>query len=283
MVRLRTLAVGLALVALVGCGKAGDLVASDPTEPNDDTAQSQPTEDAAAPAPDEGDCRKLQMEDIQAATNDGSPVNCDQRHNAVTYYVGKWPEDLVESATSVKDSDLEQHVLTECDEAWRNTVGGSLEDWVVSIVSWAWYRPSAKQFNDGANWFRCDLVAGQHTDRLERLPSDVNGMLDADFDDRYRACWTKVFSDKPGVAEGTLTSCARDHRQRAIGIVQLDTNSENYPGQQEAFELSNEMCAKAVAKWRDAKQPGQFGLQWPRRQEWKDGERYATCWAVTRE
>lgn len=283
MVRLKGLAAGLALVALVGCGKAGDLVASEPTEPNDETAQTQPTEDAAAPAPDKGDCRKLKMGDIDPPTNDDRPVSCDGRHSAVTYFVGEWPADLVESAAGVNDSDLERYVLSQCDEAWRNTVGGSLEDWVVSIVSWAWYRPTARQFEDGANWFRCDLVAGQNTSRLERLPSNVHGMLDGQYEDRYRACWTDVFSDKPDVAEGTLTSCARDHRQRAIGIVQLDTGSEKYPGQQEAFELSNEMCADAVAKWRDAKQPGQFGLQWPRRDEWKDGERYATCWAVTRE
>jgi hypothetical protein len=269
------------LVALVGCGNAGDLVASDPTEPTDDTAQTQPTE-AVAPKPEDGACRKLRMDDIQPPTNDDRTVPCGRRHTAVTYYVGEWPADLVESAAGVNDPELKQYVFTKCDRSWRRTVGGSLEDWVVSIVSWAWYRPAAEQFDAGADWFRCDLVVGQNTDRLERLPADVEGMLDGRYDDRYRACWTRVFSDKPGADEGTLISCARDHRQRAIGIVQLGTGNEKYPGQQATFNRSNDLCADAVAKWRKAKQPGQFGLQWPHRDEWNDGERYATCWAVTR-
>jgi Septum formation len=279
VVRLKRLAVGLALVGLVGCGNAGDLVASD-AEPND-TSKTQPSEDVAS-VPDRGDCRRLRKPDIDPPTNDDRTVPCDRRHTAFTYYVGEWPRRLLRSAEGVDDPNLKQYVFNKCDRSWQRTVGGSMEDWVVSIVSWAWYRPSAEQFNAGANWFRCDLVAGENTERLERLPTDVQGMLDGSFEDRYRACWTKVFSDKSGVDEGTLTSCAREHRQRAIGIVRIGTANEDYPGQQAAFDQSNNLCADAVSTWREAKQPGRFGLQWPRRDDWNDGQRYATCWAVTR-
>ena len=71
----------------------------------------------------------------------------------------------------------------------------------------------------------------------------------------------------------------------AIGIVQLGNGKDDqtYPGTDATFNQANELCADKVAKWRGEKQPGQFGLQWPRRAEWNGGERYATCWAVTRD
>jgi len=287
VIRVRSLAVGVALVALAGCAKAGDLVANEPTEPSDTLTASQPTtqEPAVAPAPQDGACRMLTLKDIPPPSNDTPTVACDQTHTAVTYFVDQWPRRMVQAATGVEDEELESYVTQRCDAAWRNTVGGSLEDWVVSIVSWAWYRPTPEQFAEGARWFRCDVVAGQNTDRLEDLPQSVNGLFDNKYPDTFHACWTKVFSDQDGVDEGTLTSCARKHQQRAIGIVQLGNGKADqaYPGTDATFNQANELCADKVAKWRGEKQPGQFGLQWPRRDEWNNGERYATCWAVTRD
>jgi Septum formation len=282
-VRVRRLAAGLALVALAGCGKAGDLVTTDPAEGPSESPTTQSSEDSAgAAAPKMGACRQLVLEDIAPPTNDTPTVPCRKRHTAETYYVGAWPKQLVTAASGLDDQALEDYVFEQCDRAWRRTVGGSLEEWVISIVSWAWYRPTEEQFDDGARWFRCDVVAGQNTDRLEKLPPSVDGLLDGGFSDRYHACWTRVFSDKPGVDEGELTSCERAHEQRAVGIVTIGKKNEVYPGQQSAFERSNDGCADAVAAWRGDPRPGEFGLQWPRRDEWVDGQRYATCWAVTR-
>ncbi|HKE68786.1 MAG TPA: septum formation family protein [Nocardioidaceae bacterium] len=287
MVRVRSLAVGLALVALAGCAKSGDLVADEPAEPSQSPTTTQTTgAPILAPEPQVGTCRQLTVADIAPPTNDTSPVPCAKAHTAVTYYVDQWPKRMVQAASSIDDKTLQDYVMAKCDSAWRDTVGGSLEDWVISIVSWAWYRPTPEQFAEGARWFRCDVVAGQNTERLEDLPRSVNGLFDNnDYPDTFHACWTKVFSDQQGVDEGTLTSCARKHQQRAIGIVQLGNgkNDQQYPGADATFNQANELCADAVAKWRKEKEPGQFGLQWPRRNEWNGGERYATCWAVTRD
>jgi hypothetical protein len=284
-VRVRRLAAGLALVALAGCGKAGDLVATDdPAEGPSESPTTQSSEDpAAAAAPELDTCRKLTIDDIDPPTNETPTVPCRKRHTAQTYYVGTWPKQLVTAASGLDDKALEDFVFEQCDRAWRRTVGGSLEEWVISIVSWAWYRPTEAQFDDGARWFRCDVVAGQNTNRLEKLPPSVVDLLEGRFSDRYHACWTRVFSDEPGVDEGVLTSCKRAHEQRAIGIVTIGKKNEAYPGQRAAFNRSNDGCADAVAAWRGDPMPGEFGLQWPRREEWVvDGQRYATCWAVTR-
>jgi Septum formation len=278
--RVRISAVGLVLVALAGCANAGDLLEEQPVDRKTDRRSSTSDPDVAA-APELGACRMLTLADIRPPTNDDPVVPCSRRHTAVTYHVDEWPAKLIESARGVEDPRLVDHVTTECDRAWRRTVGGDREAWVTSIVSWAWYKPTPEQFDDGAYWFRCDLVAGQSTQRLEVLPRAVDGMLDRSFDDRYHACWTKKFSDKPNADTGELTSCARRHQQRAIGVVRIGPAKADYPGERVAFDRSNARCGDLVARWRGDPRPGQYGLQWPRRVDWRDGERHATCWAVT--
>jgi Septum formation len=281
VVRSRVLAVVL-LVALAGCANAGDLLddrATDRSPANGPTPTAGP--DAGEAAPTEGACRRLKLADIAPPTNEDREVPCAKRHTAVTYYVGEWPARLIRSASGVGDRRLSGYVGRACDRAWRDTVGGDLEAWVTSIVSWAWYKPTPEQFDQGARWFRCDLVAGQSTQRLERLPRRVDGILDGEFDDRYRACWTTKFSDKPNADPGELTSCARRHQQRAIGIVRVGPSKADYPGERAAFDRSNRRCGDLVAKWRGNPRPGDYGLQWPRRSDWRAGERHATCWAVT--
>jgi hypothetical protein len=282
--RIGICAIGLGLATLLGCSNASDLVESTSTKPSDEeSARTQPTNDKPdEPGEPEVDaCHRLSVADIEPATNDDPAVPCTKPHTAVTYYVGEWPKRLVKKARGVGDRQLTNYVYDKCDRRWRRTVGGSLEAWTTSIVSWAWYKPTKGEFADGAHWFRCDLVAGQHTGRLEKLPRNVDGLLDGDFSDRYRACWTREFSDKPNVDEGVLTSCARNHQQRAVGIVRIGKRKAPYPGERKAFDRSNDRCGDVVAQWRGDPKPGEYGLQWPRREHWKDGDRHATCWAVT--
>ena len=280
-------AIGVLVVVLSGCASAGDLIDSAPTQrqaeelgPGPGPGPTPDPDESSAPEVDA--CRSLALDDIAPASNDDPVVACSKRHTAVTYYVGEWPAKLVSSARGVGDKRLTTHALDACERTWRRTVGGSDEAWTTSIVSWAWYKPTPDQFVDGAHWFRCDLVAGQNTAHLEVLPARVDGLLDGDFDDRYRACWTKPFSNKPNVDEGRLTSCDRRHQQRALGTVRLGRAKADYPGARATFDKANRLCGDLVAKWRGDPKPGQFGLQWPRRADWNDGERDATCWAVTR-
>jgi Septum formation len=280
--RVRISAVVVLLVALTGCANAGDLLDDQPVDRRTASPGPTPEPKVAASAPKLGACRMLTKADIAPPTNDDPEIPCAKRHTAVTYHVDEWPAKLVKSARGLGDPRLASYVTDKCDGAWRRTVGGDLEAWVTSIVSWAWYRPTPRQFDAGAHWFRCDLVAGQTTRRLEPLPRDVDGMLAKAFDDRYHACWTEKFSDKPNADAGELTSCARRHQQRAVGIVRVGRPKADYPGERTAFDKSNRLCGDVVAKWRGDRRPGEYGLQWPRRSDWSDGERHATCWAVTR-
>lgn len=283
-------AIGMLVVILTGCASSADLIDSAPTERQTEGLERgpgpgpEPTPGSDEPtAPDVGACRMLALGDIAPAANDDPAIPCSQPHTAVTYYVADWPEKLVSTASDVDDHRLTTYALDACERHWRRAVGGSDEAWTTSIVSWAWYKPTPDQFADGAHWFRCDLVAGQDTAHLEALPASVDGLLDGDFDDRYHACWTKPFSNKPNVDEGQLTACSRPHQQRAVGTVRLGHARADYPGERVAFDRANRLCGDEVAEWRGDPRPGQFGLQWPRRTDWNGGERHATCWAVTRE
>jgi hypothetical protein len=279
-------AIAVLVVVLTGCASSADLIDSGPTQrPTEGPRPSPgPKPDPDEPsAPEVGACRMLTLDDIAPAANDDPAVPCSQRHTAVTFYIGVWPEKLVSSVRDIDDQRFSRYALDACERNWRRTVGGSDEAWTTSIVSWAWYKPTPDQFAAGAHLFRCDLVAGQNTAHLEVLPATVDGLLGGKVDDRYRACWTRPFSNKPNVDEGQLTSCSRHHQQRAVGTVRLGRAKADYPGERAVFDKANRLCGDLVAEWRGDPRPGQFGLQWPRRADWKGGERHATCWAVTRQ
>ena len=58
-----------------------------------------------------------------------------------------------------------------------------------TVVSWASFRPSGAAWDDGARWYRCDVVGGadQSAVFLE-LPTTARGLLKGKPDDPWQVC-----------------------------------------------------------------------------------------------
>ena len=58
-----------------------------------------------------------------------------------------------------------------------------------TVVSWAWFRPSEKAWDDGARWYRCDVVGGgEQSEEFVELPETAQGLLQGRPNDRWLVC-----------------------------------------------------------------------------------------------
>ena len=99
-------------------------------------------------------------------------------------------------------------------------VGGSADRARLSRFNVVWYSPTLDQSDQGADWFRCDLIAFAGEDQLASLPGTrrLRGVLDtrgalAD----YGLCGTSA----PGARGFERVICGRGHSWRAIDTIGL--------------------------------------------------------------
>ena len=154
-----------AVVVLAGCS-------SEPQGENVDPDQVDSTE-----VPELGACRMLTPADVEQPANATRTVDCEDKHTAETFAVGELPERVRRRrvrrrrAGRVRLPDLHPEV--------REVPRATDESLVLrTIVSWAWFRPSEKAWDDGARWYRCDAVGGNATsDEYRPLPPTAKGLL----------------------------------------------------------------------------------------------------------
>src|SRR5688572_22251998 len=136
------LTVVLSLMLLGACASA-------PLKPQTAADKSTP--------PKLGACYVLTPEDTTAASNTTEPVPCAKPHTAETFAIGTLP------ASTGKEYDSKAHgkwVFEKCEKSFEKFLGVD-ESLAMRIqLSWAWFRPSERGWDDGARWYRCDLVGG---------------------------------------------------------------------------------------------------------------------------
>lgn len=294
--RLALLAAILLLGTLVACTDAADLMREDgrsdaaapdtraPTSPDDPDDSTEEDGPGVERAPELGACRRLEPEDVPPQTNSSAVVPCRSPHTTETFYVGRWPQVVVDEASGVDDRGLERIVARRCTGSLRETLGGGVQEWRTTLVSWAWFTPSDEDFEAGANWFRCDAIAGGPAfGRLEPLPPRIDGLLER-LTDRYRVCWSGGLTTVLiGPDQGGPVSCARPHQLRAIAAIRLGERSAEYPGAEVVERLSDERCSERVRAYLDNPLEYDWEDSWPSRANWTAGQRYSICWAVTTE
>src|SRR5215217_7191529 len=198
----RHLVVPLAVVAvsLSGCSGSGD----DPSS-------------ASTAAPDVVACRLLSSDDVAQPSNDTDPVPCDEPHTAQTYAVGRLPSRLAKA--SYDDEQLASYAYRTCSEKFIRFTGADESLAMRTILSWAWFRPSLDAWDEGARWYRCDVIGGGDQIRTYvDLPHTTKGLLLGRPDDRWMVC-----------AQGTTVSgsvklpCSEKHDWRAVTTIVLGT------------------------------------------------------------
>jgi hypothetical protein len=253
--------VPLALLAITlsGClGRTGDATTS---------------ADLAAPVL--GACRALTPDDVGKPTNSTEPVSCQQPHTAQTFAVGSLPDELANAAYD--GARVVAFAYRTCARRFMTFTGADESLAMRSILSWAWFGPDRAAWDDGARWYRCDVVGGgDQSSRYVDLPTTARGLLLGRPADRWMVC-----------AQGTTVSgsvkvpCSQQHDWRAVTTIVLGSAKDPYPGDEVVQARTRDFCSKSVGAWLDYPVDYDFGYSWFHAAEWAAGNRRSVCWART--
>lgn len=224
--------------------------------------------------PETGACRVLDAEAVAASSDDTEPVECTEPHNAETFYVGEFPDaaDLAHD-----DPALGARVYRTCNSRYVKFVGATKSLALRTVVDWAWWRPSEEAWEEGARWFRCDVVGGnEESTELVDLPKTAKGLLLGIPPDRWMLC-----ADGPVVAEAPTVPCNQDHVWRAVSAVVMGEPKEKWPGRRVVEVNSRDYCSDWVGAWLNYPLDYEYGYTYFGKAEWQAGNRQSVCWAKT--
>jgi hypothetical protein len=285
------LAVGLvtALLVLTGCTSevaTEERASASPEPAASDQARSAPTSRAPAePAADRpsrprvGACYDLDFASATRPTNNDRPVSCAQRHTARTYYVGRL-ETVVDGHLLAVDSRLAQRqVERACPRRLADHVGGSAETRALSRLQAVWFSPTIAESDEGASWFRCDVVALAAPGKLAPLPRKTKGILDRPgVLDRVGLCANAA----PGARDFERVICSRPHAWRAVSTIDIP-GGQLYPGVAAVREAGESSCRDRVRRASGSPERFTYGWEWPTRSQWQAGRHFGYCWAPVRD
>jgi hypothetical protein len=256
---LATLALALALTA---CGEAQG-------------ENTDPDQVDSVEAPELGACRVLGPEDVAARSNATKTVECTERHTAETFAVGDLPEELEDE--DYDSEELGAFAYQTCSAEFQASLGADESLVMRSVVSWAWFRPSEKAWDEGARWYRCDVVGGsQESKRFVELPTTAAGLLEGPPKDRWLVC---VNGDS--VQASPKIPCTEPHNWRAVTTIKLGEPDDPYPGDRLVEVTTRDYCSESVGAWLGYPPEYDFGYTFFHEGEWKAGNRRSVCWAKT--
>ncbi len=229
----------------------------------------------AVVAPQLGACRVLTPEDVALPTNATTTVPCGEEHTAQTYAVGQLPDELAEAA--YEDDAAGEFAYRTCTEKFRSFLGADESMSMRTVVSWAWFRPSEKAWDDGARWYRCDVVGGtEGSTEFLPLPKSAEGLLLGRAADRWMVC-----ASGAAVATGEKVPCSEPHDWRAVTTIKLGEVEDPYPGDQLVEVRTRDFCSDSVGAWLNYPVDYDFGYTFFHEAEWQAGNRRSVCWAKT--
>jgi hypothetical protein len=251
-----------AVITLSACG--------DNSDPNEDPAQVDAVE-----TPELGACRVLTPEDVAEPSNASQTVDCAESHTAQTFAVGTLPDSLDD--VNYRDDAMGEFAYQTCSTRFQKFLGADESLVMRTIVSWAWFRPSEVAWDNGARWYRCDIVGGgEQSEEYAELPETAEGLLLGRPDDLWMVC---VAGDS--VSGGSKIPCSEKHDWRAVTTIKLGDETDDYPGDRLVEVTTRDFCSDSVGAWLNYPIDYDFGYTWFHEAEWQAGNRRSVCWAKT--
>jgi hypothetical protein len=243
----------------------------------DQGGNTDPDQVDAVDAPELGACRLLTPDDVAAPANATRTVDCAQEHTAQTYAVGPLPAGYDDA--DYDDPGLGEFAYSTCSEKFEKFLGADESLVMRTIVSWAWFRPSEKAWDEGARWYRCDVIGGgEQSEEYVSLPDDAKGLLLGRPDDDWMVC---VAGDS--VSGSVKIPCSQEHDWRAVTTIKLGESGDPYPGDRLVEVKTRDYCSDSVGAWLNYPVDYDFAYTWFHPAEWEAGNRRSVCWAKTPE
>jgi hypothetical protein len=263
------LLVALAAVLLLATG-----CTSESAEPHVDatTSAQPPARAAAVPAPKNRTCHDLTYAQAVAPTTTDAPVPCRAGHTSQSFAVGRLTTEVGGHLVAVDSPRVQRQVRTACPRRLAPFLGASTERLRLSMLRAVWFTPTVEASDQGADWFRCDVIAVAGDQRLAPLTGTLKGALHGDADD-YAMCGTA----EPGTKGFQRVLCRERHSWRALRTIDLGTGS--YPGASAARAAGQGPCQEAGRSVAKDALDYRWGYEWPTAQQWAAGQTYGICWA----
>lgn len=271
------------LVAALALGLTGCSAGAPRSTPSPSPNSSAPspavrtTHRPVVPPPPKADgCYRLTMAELTEPTNDSRPVPCGSTHNTQTVFVGTL-HTVVDGHALAVDSDAVQRQLQRtCPARLAGYLGGSPSDRDLSRFRVVWFSPTLQQADQGANWFRCDVVAFARGDRLYSLPPPrkLHRVLDGgNALATYGLCGTAA----PGSKGFERVICGLRHSWRAVSTIALRGGTA-YPGEKSVSDAGDATCKAQAQAHSSNSLKFSYGWEWPSRTQWANGQHYGYCW-----
>ena len=228
-------------------------------------------------APELGVCRALSPDDVAESSNASPVVDCKGEHTAQTFAIGTFPAKV--AGKGPHDSSLGGYIFNSCDKRFQAFLGGDESLVMRSTLTWAWFRPSDEAWEQGARWYRCDVVGGgEQSQAFVNLPEDAKGLLLGEPDDRWMICVHGA-----SVSGSVKIPCSEKHNWRAVTTIKLGQPEEPYPGDRLVEVRTRDFCRASVGAWMNYPVDYDFGYTYFHEAEWKAGNRRSICWAQTKQ
>lgn len=274
-------ALAAAALLLVGCSggtssEQGPSGTPSPSSTTSTTPTTPPVPPVAseAPRPDDDACYRLGFDQALAPTATTTSVPCRQSHTAETYEVGTVANLADGHLLAIDSAQVQRQVATVCPAALADAVGGSPDDVRLSMLRSVWFTPTVEDSDDGADWYRCDVVALGGADRLLRVEGSLRGVLATpEGRDTYGMCGTAGPDDE----RFERVPCSRPHAWRAFSVVDLPAG--DYPGRAAVADAGSAPCQDAAAASADDPLDYEWGFEGPDPDQWAAGQTFVRCWA----
>jgi len=222
-------------------------------------------------------CYILGFDAATEPTNDSRPVPCSKRHTAQTYHVGRLDTVVDGHLLAVDSEKAQRQVERTCPRKLLEYVGGSPEARALSRLEAVWFSPTIEQSDQGASWFRCDVVAVGRPSTLAALPPPgrLRGILDrSDALEEVGLCGTAP----PGARGFERVICSRRHAWRAVSTIEISGGAQ-YPGIARVRAAGERECRDRVQAANGSPERFSYGWEWPTSEQWRAGQRFGYCWA----
>ena len=232
--------------------------------------------DATRP-PELGGCRELKVRDAEEPTNASPLVPCTEPHTAETYASGQLPESLADADYDA--GELDAWAYGACGDGLVEHLGADQSTVMRSLLSWVWFRPSKKAWDEGARWYRCDVVGGGRGGQpYLDLPTTTKGLMARANDEHWMAC-----ARGKDPSSGSVVPCSKSHAWRAVTTIKVGEPDEPYPGDDKVVSTTEDFCSGSVGAWLGYPKDYDYAYTWFGESEWKAGNRRSVCWARTAE